>query len=76
MSLYGGLVVMERERQNPLASFLTDERKRECFDSELRSQFPACHDRSARIDELLLQLQRSELDQEPEPGASVFLVGS
>ena len=76
MSLYGGLVVMERERQNPLASFLTDERKRGWSDSELKSHFPACHDHSSRIDELLLQLQRSELDQDPEPGASVFLIGS
>ena len=67
---------MERERQNPLGAVLTDERKRGFFDTELRSQFPACHDRSSRIDELLLQLQRSELDQHPEPGASVLLAGS
>ena len=60
---------MERERQNPLGAVLTDKRKREFFDGELRGLVPACHEHSARIDELLLQLQRSELDQDPEPGA-------
>jgi hypothetical protein len=55
---------------------LNDKRKREFIERGLRDQFPACHDHSSRIDELVLQLQRSELDREPEPGASVFLAGS
>jgi hypothetical protein len=67
---------MERAPPNPLGEILKDERKREFFEGGLKSWFPACHDQSSRIDELLLQLQRSELDQGPEPGASVFLAGS
>ena len=67
---------MERALPNPLGEILNDERKRGFFEGELRSWFPACHDHSSRIDELLLQLQRSELDRGPEQGSSVFLAGS
>ena len=63
------------ERLNPLCAILSDARKRGPFDVYLKDLFPACHDHSSRIDELLRQLQR-DLDQEPEHGASVFLIGS
>jgi hypothetical protein len=55
---------------------LNDKRSREAVEAGLRSRFPACHDHSATIDELLRKLKRSESGQEPEPGASVFLAGS
>ena len=55
---------------------LNVKRSREAVEAGLRSWFPACHDHSSRIDELLLQLQRRDMDQEPEHGASVYLAGS
>jgi hypothetical protein len=69
---------MERANpQNPLGAVLTDRRKREAFDGELRDLFPACHDHSPRLNQLLLQLQRNESgDQDEEQGACVLLAGS
>jgi len=67
---------MGRVLPNPLGEILNDERKRELFDDGLRDSFPPCHDRSSRIDQLLLQLQRNELDRGEEQGACVFLAGS
>jgi len=61
------------ERAFPI---LNTKRSREVWEAGLRTHFPACHDHSSRIDELLLQLQRRELDQQPEPGVSVLSAGS
>jgi len=38
----------------------------------LKDAFPACRDQSSRINELLVRLERSEKEQEPEHGGSVF----
>jgi hypothetical protein len=52
---------------------LNVKRTREAVEAGLRSRFPPCHDHSARIDELLRELERRE-KQEPEQG--VFVAGS
>jgi hypothetical protein len=61
---------------NTLSEIFNDERKRGVFEAGLRDRFPACHDHSARIDQLLLQLQRDELGRGDEQGACVLLAGS
>ena len=74
--LLSGSPHMERAFPNPVGEILNDERKRGFFEGGLRDCFPACHDHSSRIDQLLLQLQRNELDQGAEQGACVLLAGS
>jgi hypothetical protein len=71
-----GSAHMERALPHPLGEILNDERKRRLFEDGLRNRFPACHDHSSRIDQLLLQLQRDELGRSAEQGACVLLAGS